>query len=241
MYNDTYVDELCAIRGYVGEEQRNLIKELQLGYCEIEDTEILKEFPEEFHLITKNDNFILNNRFIIPVDSVNGDLCSLIGYYPDTRKYITLSTPYFAKNCQFFNFKQAYEVSYKYYNGLVILVEGIFDCYSLRAIGLPAIATMGSSVSKIKGELLKVFKKVLAVPDDDKTGRDALNRYGKKGWKVPDNTTFIKFHGGLFQVGSQYLHCKDMDNLVSWYDAEDIREMFISLYDCKDDIYDLRL
>jgi DNA primase len=241
MYNDTYVDELCEFRGYVDVDQRNLIQEMKLGYCEIEDVDLLKEFPEDLHLLSKNDNFLLNGRFIIPVYGVNGDLISLIGYYPDKRKYITLATPYFSKRCQFFNFKQAYETSFRDYNGMVILVEGIFDCLSLRSIGLPAIATMGSTVSPIKGELLKLFKKVLAVPDDDPVGRRSLNRYSKFGWKVPYGTTFIRFHGGLYQVGATNLHCKDMDNLVSWYDADDIREMFMDFYDCKEEIIDLKL
>ena len=241
MFDDNYVEELMQIRGYFSNEQRSLITEMQLGSCEIEDTSILEGYSGELNLLSKKDNFLLNGRYIIPVESVNGDLVSLIGYYPDFKKYITLSTPFFSKACMFFNFKQAYEVSWRDYNGLVILVEGIFDCLSLRSIGLPAIATMGSSVSSIKGELLKVFKKVLAVPDDDTTGRKALNRYGRYGWKVPYNTTFIRFFGGNFKVGTQYLHCKDMDNLVSWYDAESVRETFISLYDCKEEIYDLDL
>lgn len=241
LYGDNYVNELCAMRGYVGADQKKLITDMKLGMCEIDDIEELQRFSPELGLVTKKENFLLGGRYIIPVESVNGDLVSLIGYYPDYKKYITLATPFFSKECMFFNFKQAYELSWREYNGFVILVEGIFDCLSLRSIGLPAIATMGASVSAIKGELLKVFKKVLAIPDDDTTGRKALNRYSKTGWKVPYNTTFLKFHGGLCDFGETSLHCKDMDNFVSWYEADDVREILLSFYDCKEEITEFRL
>lgn len=235
-------DDLCRIRGYVGEEQQNLVKSMQLGCCNIE-LDSLEDIKliEDFGIISKKGNIILNERYIIPVYDISGNLSSLIGYYPDVRKYITLPTPYFSKECMFFNFKQAYELSWRNYNGYVILVEGIFDCLSLRSIGLPCIATMGASVSAIKCELLKLFKKVLAIPDDDETGRAALNRYSKKGWKVPYNTTFLKFYGGTCSFDGNLLHCKDMDNFVSWYEAEDVREILLSYYSSKEDIEELRL
>lgn len=241
LFNDTYVDELCNMRGYVDEDQKNLIKEMRLGYCEIEDSELLGDMRSELGLVSRKDNFLLPNRFIIPMYDVAGNLSALIGYYSDFKKYITTPSPFFSKECQFFNFKQAYELSWKEYNGFVILVEGIFDCLSLRSIGLPAIATMGSSVSKTKGELLKLFKKVLAIPDDDDTGRKALNRYSRFGWKVPDNTTFLKFDGGYLNFGGNLLHCKDMDNFVSWYEADDVRDTLLSFYDSKEDIEELKL
>jgi len=241
LYNDTYVDELCTMRGYVGDEQKALIRQMKLGYCSIEDVDILGDRAKDLGFITKKGNFLLDGRFIIPVEDISGNLCSLIGYYADYKKYITLPTDFFSKQCQFFNFKQAYELSWKEYGGYVILVEGIFDCLSLRAIGLPAIATMGATVSSIKGELLKLFRKVLAIPDDDEVGRKALNRYSISGWKVPSNTTFLKFYGGLFDVGGLKIHCKDMDNFVSWYDANDVRDILLSYRDSTEDIEELHI
>lgn len=241
LYSDTYVDELCQMRGYVGDEQRQLIKDMQIGCCEIEDISIFGDKGKDIGLVTEKGNFLLGGRYIVPIEDIGGNLVSLVGYYADYKKYITLPTKFFSKEAMFFNFRQAYELSWKEYNGFVILVEGIFDCLSLRAIGLPAMATMGASVSKIKGELLKLFKKVIAIPDDDATGRKALNRYGKFGWKVPDNTTFLKFNGGLMEFDGIYLHCKDMDNFVSWYDADDVRETLLSFYDSREDIEELTL
>lgn len=242
-FSETSVEDLCKDRGYPIEDacQYALLKEMNIGYFETDDFEPFKEFSKDLGLFSQKDNFLLNGRYIIPVYSVNGDLVSLIGYYPDFKKYITLATPFFAKECMFFNFKQAYDLSWGSYNGFVILVEGIFDCLSLRAVGLPCIATMGASVSSIKGELLKLFRKVLAIPDDDKTGRGSLNRHTKKGWKVPSNTVMLKFKGGNVSIGGQSLHCKDMDNFVTWYNSDDVREILLSFSDSREEIEELSL
>ena len=241
-FKTDYVSELMALRSYFDEPQRELIKEMELGCCTIADSEDLGLMRKELGLVSENDTFLLNDRYIIPVEDIEGGLVALIGYYPDYKKYITTPSPFFSKECMFFNFRQAYELSWKEYNGFVIVVEGIFDCLSLRAIGLPAMATMGSSVSKTKGELLKLFRKVLGIPDDDKTGHKALNRYDARGWQVPSNTTMLKFHGGEFDLpNGEKVHCKDMDNFVSWYNADDVRECLLSYYDSNEDIEELYL
>lgn len=242
-FSPTSYEDLCRDRGYpIGEScQYDLIKEMNIGYFETNDNDMFKDVSPELGLYSQKGNLILNGRYIIPVPSVNGDLVSLIGYYPDFKKYITLATPFFSKECMFFNFKQAYELSWSKYNGFVIVVEGIFDCLSLRAVGLPCIATMGASVSAIKGELLKLFRKVLGIPDDDATGRKSLNRYSKSGWKVPSNTTMLKFLGGTVQIGGQLLHCKDMDNFVTWYEADDVIETLLQFRGCKEEIEELKL
>lgn len=241
LYEENCVNELCTIRGYVGTEQRSLLEDLNVGCCEIADVSILGDFAKEFGFVSEKNYFILNGRYNIPIYDISGNLVSIVGYFNDRRKYVTVPSPYFSKECMFFNFRQAYDLSMRNYSGFVILVEGIFDCLSLRSIGLPCIATMGSSVSQIKGELLKLFRRVLAIPDDDATGRKALNRYDKYGWKVPYNTTFLKFDGGYVDFGGTKLHCKDMDNFVSWYDVDDVREILLGYYDSHEEIEELKL
>lgn len=245
LIEESTVDELCVKRGYVDKNQIKLLHDLKIGRCFINDIEDLGDIKvsKRLGLLTDKDRFLLDGRYLIPVEDIAGNLVSLIGYFDDVRKYITVPSPFFSKEVMFFNFHQAYELSWKEYGGLVIVVEGIFDCLSLRSIGLPAIATMGSDVSKTKGELLKVFSKVLGVPDDDKVGRKALNRHDKNGWKVPDNTTMIKLVGGEFVVNPDddpelhiYEHIKDMDNVVSWFEPEDIKDMFLELAKSNEEI-----
>ena len=148
-------------------------------------------------------------------------------------------TPFFAKSGMFFRFNEAYKLSWEKYNGVVFLVEGIFDCLSLWSIGLPCMATMGSSVSSIKGDLLKVFRKVIAIPDNDDTGRKSLNRYAKNGWKVPSNTVMVKFACADVEIGGVLLPCKDMDNFVSWFDTEFVKECLLGFVDSREEIDEL--
>lgn len=239
-FDDDYADELCKLRGYVSEEQYNLVHDMKLGCCSVFGSD-LGDSAKELGCLTKTDDFLLNDRYIIPVEDVGGNICALIGYYPDYKRYITTPSPFFSKECMFFNFRQAYELSWSKFNGFVIVVEGIFDCLSVRSLGLPCIACMGASLSKSKGELLKLFKKVAGIPDNDATGRKSLNRYSRQGWKVPSNTTMIKLIGGTVELDGETLHVKDLDNLVSWYDADDVREILLSLQSCKSEIEELIL
>lgn len=236
------LNDLLQMRGYVPDSsQHKYLSKNNILAVNLEDSDLLGKNRVDLGLVTSNDNFLLNNRYLIPVNDTAGNLVAMIGYYADFKKYITTPSPFFSKDVLFFNFADAYKLSWSEYNGYVVLVEGIFDCLSLKSIGLPAIATMGSSVSKVKGELLKSFKKVLAIPDDDATGRKALNRYSKFGWQVPSNTTFLKFKGGYFSFDGVLLKCKDMDNFVSWYEENDVREILLSYADSKEDIEELSL
>lgn len=241
LFTEDYVDELCKIRGYVSDSQHNLIEHLELGYCSISDVDSLGEFASEIGLVSKNGNFLLNNRYIIPVYDISNNLIALIGYLNDEKKYITTPSPFFSKELLFFNFRHAYDLSWRDFNGVVFLVEGVFDCLSLRSIGLPAIATMGSDVSELKCEFLKFFKKVVAIPDDDKVGRRALNKFGYKGWKLPHTATIVKFKGGTLDMGERELHCKDIDNFVSWYEESDVIEILLSLSKSTEEVEELIL
>ena len=50
----------------------------------------------------------------------------------------------------------------------------------------------------------------------------------------------LKFHGGEFDLpNGEQIHCKDMDNFVSWYNADDVREILLSFADSKEEIEEL--
>lgn len=239
--DDSYVEELAKLRGYVGQEQKDEIARRQLGSCILLPS-MLGDLSEDLGLITKGGNFLLDDRYIIPVKDISNNVVALIGYYPDTKKYITTPSPFFSKEGMFFNFREAYDLAWSKYGGRVILVEGIFDCISVSSIGLPCIATMGASVSTVKGELLKLFSKVIGIPDNDKTGRKSLNRFDKRyGWQVPSNATMIKLSGECDFGGGEVYKIKDCDNLVSWYDAYDVKEMLMYFFDSKNELEELNI
>jgi len=216
--NNGTLDGLMEIRGYTESSMHTTLEELGVAKLD-EEVEEFKGYPQELHLLSRNDRFLLQGRYAIPVYAPNGrDMLSIIGYYPDNRKYITLPTPFFSKRVNWFNFANAYELSRSSSDWFecCVAVEGIFDCISLRSIGVPAIATMGSEVSDEKAELLKFFKKVLAVPDADEAGRRGI----ESKWHVPSNTKFLKIKGGLVEVGDGIIkRVKDMDDFVLLYDS----------------------
>lgn len=251
---DESVNELCTLRGYTKDgEQADLLRKLKICSCVVDNKLYLGEMADELGLATKTERFLLDDRFIIPVRNLDGRLVTLIGYYPDNKKYITCPAPFFSKDVLFFNADDAIRKSFEKYDGLVFLVEGIFDCLSLRAIGLPAMATMGSTVSREKREILKIFKKVLYIPDNDAVGRRALNRHDKSfGWAVPENATGIKLSGVVdFRTKEEeessteeesevskksMIKIKDIDNLIAWFDADSVREMLLEYRDSRSEV-----
>lgn len=238
----TYAD-LSVIRGYPeGYEQFNLLKELNMSAYQISDVRVLGDRRRELGIVTDADMYLLDGRYVIEVYSPSGDLITLIGYYPDYKKYITLPTRCFSKELLFFNIDNALELSWTKYNGLVFLVEGIFDCLSLRAIGLPAVATMGNNVEQVKFQILKLFKRVVYIPDNDKTGRRALDRNDiRHGWKVPFNAVGLKLQGSYKMDDGEEIFVKDIDRAIALYDAQSLRDLLLDLASSHNEIEVLQL
>lgn len=235
------VEELANIRGYVDGCQVDLFREMNIGLSQGVDISILGESGRELGLVSNKDYFLLDGRFIVPIRAITGDLISLVGYYPDFKKYITIPSPFFHKETLFFNIDHAIKLSWDKFDGLVFLVEGIFDCLSLRALGLPVISTMGVTVKPPKSEQLKLFSKVIAITDNDKAGLRAMNRHDKRhGWQVPRNATFIKLVGVL-ETPHGVLKVKDADNLVSYFDEEVVRSVLLSFRDSTKEVETLYL
>ena len=226
--NDTRAEEICKLRGYVHQEQYDLMNKLHIGQSFLPDISAIGDRAKDLGIYTEDDYYLMDGRYVVPIYDIESNLVAMVGWYPDYKKYITTSSMFFAKNMLYFNIDHAYRLSWAKFDGVVFLVEGIFDALSLRAIGLPAIATMGANVSSPKSELLKLFNKVIAVPDNDKTGKKAFARGTKDSWIVPRNTTFVKISGKCkTEFGD--LKIKDMDNLISYYPIEDVRSTLLEI------------
>lgn len=222
-YSDSGVEELCTLRGYVGEEQAAELRRLRVTKCVGVD---YGSMADELGLLDRHGYGLLEERFVLPVRNVDGGMLSLVGYYPDQRRYITVPAPFFSKECLLFNFDGAWKLSQsEYWNGMVVLVEGLFDCISLQAIGVPAVAAMGATVGEVKCEWLKLFRKVLAIPDGDETGRKSLLR-----WRIPMTGTMVKLIGR-----------KDMDDVVTFYEPDSVRDMIHEYRDSREDFVEWKL
>ena len=141
---------------------------------------------------------------------------------------MTVASEDFSKEALWFNIDKALDKAFgdksSIWYGKVVVVEGIFDALSLDMLGIPAIATMGANVGSYKGEMLKIFDKVLCIPDTDKVGLRAV-----KEWCVGDNATFLYFKGVLDLGDGVQVKYKDIDQLCNLMDDESVREVLLDV------------
>lgn len=229
------VDDVCKYRLYFNVQDRwtRLFKEIGIAYVSKDTCDYSKFSGDEFKdlaLFSKEGNFLLNERYIIPVRDMLGNIIALIGWYPDSKKYITTPSKFFSKDCLFFGLEQIGKTGLgKDY----ILVEGIFDSLSLRALGFNAVACMGISSSRVKGTMYGLFRKIIAIPDNDTQGRRVIKN---DSWGIPRNSSYLKWVGKLDIDGENSLEIKDIDKFCSLFEEEDIRGMLQSAFSKNDRI-----
>lgn len=225
--------DLMSMRGYTSEAMFNTLYEV--GIFRIDNlAELMLLLPNatekqlnEWGFLTTNNNFILAGRYSVPIRDMAGKVTAIVGWYPDGRKYITTPTYGFSKDTQFFNI-ETFTDNIQKHNGVIYLVEGIFDALSLRSLGLPVYANMGLEMSSIKSSMLSRHSKVIAIPDNDNAGRSASpytnGVSGKKKsfiWQFSIPNVFIKLPKKV----------KDCDDLVRDYQCKK------DLYECRDYMY----
>lgn len=235
--------ELSKLRGTFNESQLSFLESIQV-FKVVEPINMTQDettLLEKYNFYTKDTHhFLLSNRFIVEVRDASSRLITVIGWYPDTRKYITIATRYFSKQIDWFNIDEALDLSLNYFNGAVFVVEGIFDTLSLRALGLPVIGAMGVSVDTVKSKTLSLFDKIVAIPDGDDAGFKAL-----KYWVLPRNTTKVRLNlkvdiqinhsddNSKSQSEKKSIKVKDIDDLISYLDSDSLRPVLTELLKSK--------
>lgn len=225
---DTIVEEVCSHRLYFDsfDKWKRIFSETGIAYVSSSTCDYSKLQGRNFEdlaLFSDTEDgkkyFILNERYILPVRDMLGNVIALIGWYPDTKKYITTPSKYFSKDCLFFGMEQIGKTGLgKDY----FVVEGIFDSLSLRALGYNAIAMMGIDSSRVKMAMYGLFRKLVAIPDNDKQGRKVL-----KGdlWKVPRNGCYLRWTGSFEDAEGDMISIKDIDQLCRMYEDDSIKHM----------------
>lgn len=230
-------EEICKLRGYTDEAYRQFFIDHEIGSCSLYDSSLLGDDRFYTKMVTESDHFLLQDRYNIDIRDIEGNLLALVGWYPDEKKYITTPSMFFAKEYVFYNIDEAYRLSWEKYNGLVFLVEGMFDTISLRVLGLPVLGTMGVTVKQPKAEQLKLFRKVVGIPDGDKAGSRAFNMMDKKHcWDLPFGSTMIKIHEGELETEYGNLHVKDIDNICSYFEHDTVRDYLLELAESKKEV-----
>lgn len=189
--------ECMALRGYESEEMYN--KLVSIGMFKVDSlttAELFYKLTEEQYEtcgLTKNGQFLLSGRYCVPIRTIDNKVCAIVGYLPDSRKYVTTPTFGFSKSTSLFGVEHTEYFTADY----VCLCEGIFDTLSLQAYGFPALGNQGLDLSVFKAEMLKRYRKIIAIPDGDKAGQSAnpykLNIAGRKsrGWQIPIDNMFV--------------------------------------------------
>lgn len=218
---DVITKEICESRLYFDSYDRwkKVLSEVGVAFVSSDTCDYDRLKSKNFSdlaLFSDNGHFLMNERYILPVRDMLGNVVALIGWYPDSKRYITTPSRFFSKDCLFFGMEQLGKtgVGCNYF-----LVEGIFDCLSLRSLGLNAVAMMGIDSSRVKKSLYSMFGRVVAIPDNDKEGRKVL-----KGdlWGLPVNSSYFKWSGGFEDSDGTVLNIKDVDKLCSMFEEESI-------------------
>lgn len=233
--SDELIYELMVHRQYTQQDMFDTLKEIgvfkvdYLSEIRLAVPDVTNEELQDWGLLTSKGDYLLSGRFVVPIRDIAGQVVALVGWHPrgGSRKYVTTSTFGFSRDASFFNL-DCYKDSWAKWNGLVFVVEGIFDTISLRSIGLPVVGNMGLEMGSIKGQILARFGKKVAIPDNDKAGRsvnpftNSISDKGKKfTWDLGTNRVFVSLPQGI----------KDIDKLIEDYDC------FDDLVACKDAKY----
>lgn len=207
--DDAVIHKVCDLRGYAIEgKMPDMLSSIGFVFVDKDklNLDVLKKLDNgDLGLFTKEGNFLLQDRFIFPVKDMIGNVIALIGWYPDEKKYITTPSRFFKKQNILFGMEQLKTTGLgkKYF-----LVEGIFDCISIRSLGFNCMAMMGISANAYTQVLYSLFSKLVAIPDNDTEGRKVIVR---DGWKLPSNGSYVKLSGKF----------KDIDDMLKYYDMSD--------------------
>lgn len=150
---------------------------------------ITKESVQKFMLgYSVNQNMVT-----IPVHAPDGMLLGFVGRSIEGKEF--KNTPGLPKSKLLFNLHRVKT------NRTVYVVESSFDAIRLDQCGLPAVATLGATVSNPQIELLqKYFNDVIIIPDNDEAGEGMVERLRKA---LGSNLTRL-------QLNKQYKDIGDM-------------------------------
>ena len=216
------VSEIMQLRNYTEDSIFQMLKKIGFAYIDdLTNTSVFLRSELKDLGLTKNDRFILQNRYIFPVRDMLGNVLALIGWYPDEKKYITTPGKLYSTNGMFFGMEQL-----KDYPNIkeTIITEGIFDSISVRSCGYTSIAQMGIRTSEVKTTLYSLFgKRLLAIPDNDESGKGVVKA---DKWRLPKGSSYLTW------VVSGDKKLKDIDDLYKYYGKEYLSEL---LRDALDD------
>lgn len=173
----------------------------------------------------KDPFFLLTGRYVVPIKDISGNVIALVGWAPDSLKYVTTAAEHFSKATMFFGMETLCEPRN---NGMgTWVVEGIFDRIAIESLGGRAYATMGINTDVRKNALYSMMGRIVGVPDGDTEGRKVVQQ---NSWELPIGSSYFRWKGfyeGIDPNGKPFeLRIKDVDDLNKLYDHSDMKELF---------------
>ena len=205
--NDDVVLDLMAMRNYQTMEMyEKLSAEKVFRVDNLGDAQLFCSMTEQDLAdcgLVSGGMFLLGGRYCLPIRDVMGRVMAVVGYYPSERKYVTTPAFGFSKAISFYGMEHI-----EYYDSpYVVLCEGIYDTLSLQAWGIHAIGNQGLDLSAYKGEMLRRYKRIVAIPDADKSGRSvnpyfarSVNKQGSRVWRIPTDNCFAVLRSGVKDI-----------------------------------------
>jgi DNA primase len=166
------------VKEYLNKRRINddTIKTFGLGYgssIKIDDKEIARELG-----ILRGENFIYQDRLIIPIRNKNGLTIAINArtLTDQEPKYIHSPNSYlWQKKDTLFGLSEAIPLIKQ--QDKVYIVEGCFDVFMAWQNNIPAVACLGSTISKQQlVELLKLTNNIIFCLDTDRAGQKAIYR-----------------------------------------------------------------
>lgn len=166
---------------------------------------------ESFGVISAtNKKPIFNDRWVIPIKTVTGDVQNFVGYSPNAdERYIYGTARYYRRRETMWgleNLNLAYDLGYAF------LTEGITDAIRLRDLGYKnAFAMCGTHNSDyIMNQLNRCRHGIIRIPDRDDAGLRAC-----KHWKCNRSiTVYISF---MYKDLDEMCREQENQNLVKEY------------------------
>ena len=213
---DKTISEVCEQRGYDISRMSGILRKsgiLHIDKDKFDPRELRSADKGQLGLFSKSGNFILEDRYILPIRDMIGNVVALVGWRKND-KYITTPSRYFSKDCMFYGLEQLSDtgIGKKY-----VVVEGIFDSLSVRSLGLNCIAQMGSSSSRYKEPMYSLFKSILGIPDMDTTGISVVKN---DEWNLPLGSKYMQW-----TIRGQNLGIKDIDDFCKTFSKEDVYDI----------------
>ena len=187
---------------------------------DIPDNDIPSDFHHESYGVFKNfygnERNLYSGRFMIPVQDVYGNVMGFTGWCDDyildnSPKYLdSINYGYKAKVCGFLGMQ---DLPRYYKDGYIVICEGPFCYMYMKDHNLPALCSLGSSLSPTMVRIAERFEdKCLIIPDGTYLNSEGVLAIDDSGYKYRKQVHKLLPKARVIQPK----FAKDIDDTRKW-------------------------